>query len=146
MDVSTRSLTALRKARVGSSGDGSWLMSLVEKLFWRPRADDRAAQLRISSFSSSNHRISGMSGGLVRTNIYLKFCFKLVYVYVFVWGMYEFWGRGCWHDHKSTQLNHHCCNMILLLKLSSLADILYKSETFWCTITDRQSHKLGIVW
>ena len=47
-----------------SSGEGSWLMSLVLKLFCNPNAEDSAAQLLIRSFSSSNHRISGMSAGL----------------------------------------------------------------------------------
>jgi hypothetical protein len=47
-----------------SSGDGSWLMSLVLKLFCSPSAEDSAAQLRIRSVSSSNHRISGISAGL----------------------------------------------------------------------------------
>lgn len=47
-----------------SSGDGNWLISLVLKLFCRPTAEDKAAQLRIKSVSSSNHKISGISAGL----------------------------------------------------------------------------------
>lgn len=53
-----------QRAGAAPWGDGSWLMSLVLKLFCSPRADDSAPQLRISSVSSSNHRISGMSAGL----------------------------------------------------------------------------------
>lgn len=54
-----------------SSGDGNWLMSLVEKLFCKPTAEDKAAQLRIKSVSSSNHKISGISAGLkIKQTIY----------------------------------------------------------------------------
>lgn len=64
--------TAERKAQrlvplqawAAASALGSCETSEVLKLFWRPRADERAPQLRISSVSSSNHSISGMSAGL----------------------------------------------------------------------------------
>ena len=73
IELSASSDTALRSnVQDGiSSGDGSWLMSLVLKLFCNPRADDKAAQLRIKSFSSSNHRTSGISGGLKCNRKYL---------------------------------------------------------------------------
>lgn len=66
MQFSASSETALRRLVMFgiSSGEGSWLMSLVLKLFCKPTADDKAAQLRIKSVSSSNHNISGISAGL----------------------------------------------------------------------------------
>lgn len=65
-EFNANSETAFRKPGMEgpSSGEGNWLISLVLKLFCRPTAEDRAAQLLINSVSSSNHKISGISAGL----------------------------------------------------------------------------------
>ncbi|KYM78565.1 hypothetical protein ALC53_11220 [Atta colombica] len=53
--------TAVRRPPApAASGLGSCDTSLVLKLLRNPNADDRTPQLRISSFSSSNHKISGI--------------------------------------------------------------------------------------